>query len=113
MLHANLHCSFCGRDRKTAGKLVAGPGVQICEACVHLCGRVLTGRATAAFDGWSSLDDAELLAALPASDAAVDAVDAKLRDHVALLRARDVSWERIASALGVSRQAAWERFRTA
>jgi hypothetical protein len=27
-----------------------------------------------------------------------------------MLRERGVSWERIASALGVSRQAAWERF---
>jgi ATP-dependent protease Clp ATPase subunit len=113
MARTNLHCSFCGRDRKSAGKLVAGPGVQICEACVQLCVRVLTGKATASFEGWSSLDDEELLAALPASDAAVDAVESKLREHVALLRARDVSWERIASALGVSRQAAWERFRTA
>ena len=30
--------------------------------------------------------------------------------HVAVLRERNVSWARIGAALGVSKQAAWERF---
>jgi biotin operon repressor len=34
----------------------------------------------------------------------------KLRNHVSELKQRGVSWDRIAAALGVSRQAAWERF---
>jgi hypothetical protein len=106
----NLHCSFCGKDRKKAGELVAGPGVHICEACVGLCSRILTGKPTAAFDGWAALTDDELVAALPASAAAVDAVEDKLRNHVSMLKQRGVSWERIATALGISRQAAWERF---
>jgi len=106
----NLHCSFCGKDRAKAAMLVAGPGVHICEACVGLCNRLLTGKPTAAFDGWSALTDDELVAALPASAAAVDAVEDKLRDHVSMLKQRGVSWDRIAGALGISRQAAWERF---
>ena len=36
--------------------------------------------------------------------------DEKLREHVGALRLRGISWERIATVLGVSRQAAWERF---
>lgn len=104
------YCSFCGISRNQVAMLVAGPGVHICDACVGLCGRLLTGKPTAAFVGWRSLTDDELLAALPASAAAVEAVEAKLRDHVATLRDRGVSWERIAAGLGVSRQAAWERF---
>jgi hypothetical protein len=61
--------------------------------------------------GSSRLDpDDELVAALPASAAAVDAVEEKLRSHVSELKQRGVSWDRIAAALGVSRQAAWERF---
>src|SRR2546422_5336424 len=102
------HCSFCRKDRADAGELVAGPGVHICGACVALCARVLTGKPTAAFTGWGSLSDDELLATLPAAAEAVQSADDGLRDHVRALRERGVSWERIASALGVSRQAAWE-----
>jgi ATP-dependent protease Clp ATPase subunit len=29
-----LHCSFCGRDETQVSKLVAGPKVYICDACV-------------------------------------------------------------------------------
>lgn len=103
-------CSFCRKRRHQAGKLVAGPGVHICEACVALCARVLTGKPTAAFAGWKSLSDEEFLATLPAAAAALDTADEKLREHVDMLRRRKVSWEKIAAALGVSRQAAWERF---
>jgi hypothetical protein len=105
-----LYCSFCGKERQQVAKLVAGPGVHICDACVGLCSRVLTDKPTAPFDGWASLTDDELLATLPASSAAVEAVEEKLREHVSTLRTRGVSWERIAAALGVTRQAAWGRF---
>ncbi len=107
---AALYCSFCGRSKQQVGQLVAGPGSYICEECVGLCSRMFTGKPTAAFLGWASLDDDELLEALPASAAALEAVEAKLQQHVNLLRERGVSWERIAGRLGVSRQAAWERF---
>lgn len=105
-----LHCAFCRKDQHHVAKLVQGPGVHICDACVALCARVLTGQPTAAFAGWASLTDDELLATLPAAASAVRASEDQLRDHVAQLRQRGVSWERIATALGVSRQAAWERF---
>jgi len=29
-----LHCSFCGKDETQVSKLVAGPKVYICDACV-------------------------------------------------------------------------------
>jgi hypothetical protein len=105
-----LYCSFCRKDYDHVAKLVAGPGVHICDACVALCTRILTDKPTAPFAGWQSLTDDELLATLPAADAAVAAVDEKLHEHVAMLRKRGVSWERIAASLGVTRQAAWERF---
>jgi predicted transcriptional regulator len=37
-------------------------------------------------------------------------VDAAIHDHAAVLRERGISWTRIGEALGVSKQAAWERF---
>jgi hypothetical protein len=105
-----LYCSFCRKDKDHVEKLVAGPGVYICDACVALCSRIMTGKPTAPFAGWSALSDEDFLATLPAASAAVDAAADKLHEHVDMLRGRGVSWERIATALGVSRQAAWERF---
>ena len=104
-----LSCSFCRKDQRQVGELVAGPGVHICRSCVGLCQRVLTGKPTAPFAGWKALTDEELLATLPASSASVDASSATLHEHVDMLRQRGGSGERIATALGVSRQAAWER----
>ena len=107
---ALLYCSFCRKDQHHVRKLVAGPSVYICDACIALCSRIVTGKPTAPFAGWASLTDEELLATLPAASAAVDGASEKLAEHVDMLRDRGVSWERIATALGVSRQAAWERF---
>ena len=45
-----------------------------------------------------------------ASRAVVSQVDAAVYDYVDTLRARGISWTRIGEALGVSKQAAWERF---
>ncbi len=35
-------CSFCGKSRAEVRKLIAGPGVYICDACVGVCQGVLT-----------------------------------------------------------------------
>jgi hypothetical protein len=108
----NLGCSFCFKPRDEVSKLIAGPGVQICDACVALCARVLTGKATAAFASWESLSDDDFLATVPAAAAAVNSAEDALRDHVRMLRRRGISWSRIATTLGVTRQAVWERFAT-
>jgi ATP-dependent Clp protease ATP-binding subunit ClpX len=34
-------CSFCARPKREAGKLIAGPGVYICDKCVGLCNEIL------------------------------------------------------------------------
>jgi len=34
MFRRTLHCSFCGKDETQVSKLVAGPKVYICDACV-------------------------------------------------------------------------------
>jgi ATP-dependent Clp protease ATP-binding subunit ClpX len=38
----NLICSFCGKTQDEVRKLVAGPGVYICDECVELCNDILT-----------------------------------------------------------------------
>ena len=32
-----LHCSFCGKEQDAVKRLVAGPGVYICDECISLC----------------------------------------------------------------------------
>jgi hypothetical protein len=105
-----LYCSFCRKDEHHVDKLVAGPGVYICGDCIGLCVKAVRGQRIAAFPGWDALTDEQVLATLPAASAAVGAADATLHAHVALLRRRGVSWERIGEALGTTRQSAWERF---
>jgi len=36
-----LRCSFCGRSQDEVRKLIAGPGVYICDECVALCNNIL------------------------------------------------------------------------
>jgi ClpX C4-type zinc finger len=36
-----LACTFCGRSQREVRKLIAGPGVYICDGCVELAGRVV------------------------------------------------------------------------
>jgi ClpX C4-type zinc finger len=105
-----LYCSFCRKDGDSVEKLIGGPGVYICGGCVDLCNKILAGKPTPPFLGWDSLSDEELLRTLRPASAAVGAVAQTLQQHVDLLRRRGVTWERIGEGLGVSRQAAWERF---
>ena len=56
------------------------------------------------------MSEAQLLAALKPTSAAVDGTRAVLQAQVEELRKRGTSWDAIGSALGISRQAAWERF---
>src|SRR5690625_905217 len=36
-----LKCSFCGKDQESVRKLVAGPGVYICDECIELCSEIV------------------------------------------------------------------------
>jgi len=38
---ADLACSFCGKSQKQVKKLVAGPGVYICDECIGLCNEIV------------------------------------------------------------------------
>ncbi len=37
----NLKCSFCGKSQEQVRKLVAGPGVYICDECIELCTEIV------------------------------------------------------------------------
>jgi ATP-dependent Clp protease ATP-binding subunit ClpX len=40
--NGRLFCSFCGKSQEDVRKLVAGPGVYICDECIELCNDILT-----------------------------------------------------------------------
>lgn len=107
-------CSFCGKPDREVEKLVAGPGVQICDQCVALCASIIDGSAgTPARPPaplWASLTDPEMLGHIPRVAAHIDQAETDLRSWVQELRRRGVTWTRIGEALGITRQSAWERF---
>jgi hypothetical protein len=110
---AELRCTFCGKLHTDVGKLVAGPGVYICDECVNLCVTVIAEATHAeppSLPEWATLSDDELLQRIPFIAASAANIEAGLRDRVHELRERGVSWARIGSALGMTRQSAWERF---
>ncbi|HIC99972.1 MAG TPA: ATP-dependent Clp protease ATP-binding subunit ClpX [Piscirickettsiaceae bacterium] len=41
MSDKDLYCSFCGKHQDEVRKLIAGPGVYICDECVELCNEIL------------------------------------------------------------------------
>ena len=49
-----LKCSFCGKSQKQVKKLIAGPGVYICDECIDLCNEIieeeLAGTSEVTFD---------------------------------------------------------------
>src|ERR1019366_7676986 len=47
-----LLCSFCGKSQRQVKKLIAGPGVYICDECIDLCNEIIDEELSAppAFD---------------------------------------------------------------
>lgn len=107
-------CSFCGKPEAELAKLIAGPGVNICNECVDLAASIVAeyrpGPVELRMPMWGDLTDAEMLERLPRVATVADQVEADLRMWVTELRRRGVTWARIGEALGITRQSAWERF---
>jgi hypothetical protein len=103
-------CSFCTKDKDSVTKLVAGPGVYICNECVDLCTQILAMETMPVIGNGHERTDDELLSSLARVQTVAPQIDAAMHGYVDTLRARGVSWARIGAALGVSKQAAWERF---
>jgi len=106
-------CSFCLKPSTEVRRLVAGPGVYICDGCVALCAQLVDGPPSptprlAAWDHAVTVDEA--LASLPRIAAAGAQVEQHLTGWVRRARALGATWARIGEALGMTRQSAWERF---
>ena len=51
-----LKCSFCGKSQKQVKKLIAGPGVYICDECIDLCNEIIEEELSESSDfGWDEL----------------------------------------------------------
>lgn len=110
---AVMFCSFCGRESRQVAKLISGPGVYICDRCVSQCVAILEDRRGPEIPPLrdrADYSDDELLEQISRVAATTANVEANLRAHVKELRERGVAWSRVAAALGVTRQSAWERF---
>ena len=63
-----LKCSFCGKSQKQVRKLIAGPGVYICDECIELCNEIIEEELLA-------VDPAESSAKLPKPAAIAEFLD--------------------------------------
>jgi hypothetical protein len=105
--------------------VVAGPGVYICDVCVDLAAQIIASSPPGSGDAprpvhrgpdprtdayLAGMSDDDMPAVLPRQALTVEQAERDLRAWVRLLRERGVTWARIGTALGVSRQAAWDRF---
>ncbi|HEX4301389.1 MAG TPA: ClpX C4-type zinc finger protein [Rhizomicrobium sp.] len=112
---AILYCSFCRKSQHEVKKLIAGPAVYICDDCVGLCVKVIEDTSDPdptkpIAMAWEDMPTAQFLTILGAQDRMYREVRDRVQQTVDILRKREVSWADIATALNVSRQAAWERF---
>ena len=79
-----LKCSFCGKSQKQVRKLIAGPGVYICDECIELCNEIIE-------EEFSEAPDVGVLEELP-----------KPRDIVAFLNSYVIGQETAKKALAVA-----------
>jgi ATP-dependent protease Clp ATPase subunit len=108
-----VSCSFCLKPNTEVAKLIAGPGVFICDECVGLCAQIIESnpkgeRRLPPWEHWSSVE--QVLENLPRIAAASAQVEQNLTGSVRRARALGATWARIGQALGMTRQSAWERF---
>ena len=109
-------CSFCQKPAPAVEKLVAGPGIFICNECVDACVEIIESApptpdpAEPQLPRRHSMTDAQVLEVLPRIAAVASQVEGGLLQWVDEARRRGASWADIGDALGMTRQSAWERF---
>lgn len=110
----SLRCSFCLKPEAEVARIIAGPGSYICNECVARCVEILDEDMLPGDEpqlpSWAAMSDEQVLERLPKLAGVAGQVDSALRQWVGEARRRKLSWARVGTALGMSRQAAWERF---
>jgi hypothetical protein len=109
-------CSFCEKPNNEVAKLVAGPGVFICNECVELSAAIMADVVpTPPGEGvkrseYLDRPAEEILAGLPALARSAARVEAELATWVSRLREQGTDWPPIAGTLGMSVEATRQRF---
>jgi ClpX C4-type zinc finger len=110
-------CSFCDKPSSAVEKLVAGPAVYICNECVDLSATIISDEAHTTPEEsarrrarFASPSAEEILALLPGVARLAARVEADLTRKVGRLREQGTGWPHIADALGMSTDAARQRF---
>jgi len=113
-------CSFCGKPNTTVQRLVAGPGVYICNECVELSAAIVADAARATPEEsarrrarYHDRSTEDILAMLPALVRSADQIESELAGWINRLRERGTDWPTIAGAAGVSVEDARQRFEAA
>ncbi|MEO6702315.1 MAG: ClpX C4-type zinc finger protein [Jatrophihabitantaceae bacterium] len=105
-----IRCSFCAKEETEVSKIIAGPGIYICDQCVQACNTILAEDVSTQLPIWDSMTDEQILAHLPRVAQVGAQVERNLRSWIDQLRQRGVTWSRIGAALDMTRQSAWGRF---
>jgi ATP-dependent Clp protease ATP-binding subunit ClpX len=108
-------CSFCKKNNTEVKKLIAGPGVYICDECVSLCEQIVATETTPEEAAQRRNEFVEptadvLLQRLPAMATTAAAVEADLRRCVERILAAGGSLDQVASTLDISQEDARLRF---
>jgi hypothetical protein len=103
-----------GKSNVEVDKLVAGPGVKICNECIALAEAIIDEYRDQPHELrlpiWQPMSDEQMLDHIPRMAVVASQVETDLRSWVRELRRRGVTWSRIGESLGITRQSAWERF---
>lgn len=111
-------CSFCGLIGTAETRFAGGLGAMMCQDCVDVYYEWSHSPEASQPEGvqkvstppWNQMTDTEMLSTLPLIAANAEQVNKFMGDWIGLLRERNLSWAAIGKAMGISRQAAWERF---
>ena len=106
-------CSFCGAGWSEDNLFAGGYGAMVCLQCIDRYHELMHDSvewAKRRRPVWDEMSVDELLDTLPNIVRTSAQVDQFLHEWVQMLHDRGASWQRIGMTLGVSRQAAWERF---
>lgn len=106
-------CSFCGTVGTSRSSFAGGLGALMCSHCVEKYHAIMNSPETKRGlqrPWWDVMTDEDILATLPKIAAVQQQVEDFMRQWVIVVRSRKLAWADIGRVMGVSRQAAWQRF---
>ncbi|MCF6378104.1 ClpX C4-type zinc finger protein [Nocardioides KLBMP 9356] len=107
-------CSFCGVVGTSKSSFAGGLGALMCSHCVMKYYEIMSSPETKRElqrPWWNVMTDEEILATVPKITAVQEQLDDFLREWIKVVRSRGLTWADVGRVMGITRQAAWQRFR--